>query len=71
MSGLPRCQARVQEPPWYLHTHACDRPAREKIEGIRVCGTHARMARRWQNEGRFLRMAHACWRAQPDQGTAG
>lgn len=51
------CGARVSEPPWYVHHHVCSRSAKETFQGYPVCGTHLRVARKWDEQGRFVSMA--------------
>lgn len=45
MSDAPQCEKLVSEPPWYIHTHQCQRKGRYQIEDpegnkAAVCGTH-------------------------------
>lgn len=38
------CQALVDEPPGYWHTHFCLRNATTNLNGLRLCSQHAKKA---------------------------
>ena len=46
-SGEGPCVAFCDQPPWYFHTHPCPNRSTLTIAGLRVCGTHARVLRKW------------------------
>lgn len=58
------CIARVEQPPHFLHTHACTRPATADVNGYAVCGVHARVARRWVQQGRLDAMVSTYWKGK-------
>jgi len=45
-----RCAALCDEPPHFIHTHPCRNPGKERVgeDGVPVCGTHLRVAERWE-----------------------
>lgn len=43
---LGDCEAQVDEPPHYFHTHQCSRRAATDRHGMPLCGQHARQVDR-------------------------
>lgn len=56
------CVAYVPERPWYIHTYRCRNMAYTTVGSYKVCGVHARLARRWQGEKRLELMVQTYWR---------
>lgn len=55
------CCAIVSEPPHYVNQHWCPNRATKKVGKYHVCGTHARVAKRWQEYGRLDEMVSFYW----------
>lgn len=59
---IETCRATVSHPPYYIHSIRCSRPGKYDVGGYKVCGTHARVARKWESEGRLPQMVAVHWR---------
>ena len=51
IAGLTFCEARVSEPPHYLHDHRCSRKAKRVVGGKAYCEQHAKKADRRYPKG--------------------
>lgn len=60
----PRCVAYVPDRPHYLHSYRCRNMAYTVVGGYKVCGTHARLARRWDGEKRLDLMVEHYWKSK-------
>jgi hypothetical protein len=58
-SRAAMCQARVQG-DW--RSRPCPHKAKHEFAGYWLCGTHLRQARKWNEQGRFRRMAEWWWK---------
>ena len=56
-----KCPAVVSEPPWYLHRHRCNHKTSKTIAGLEVCGTHFRLAKKWEAQGRLISTMENWW----------
>lgn len=56
-----QCRAFVSVPPYYIHAYPCENHARYTVGGYSVCGTHKRVAEKWDAEGHLDSMVKFCW----------
>lgn len=56
------CSAVVTDPPHHLHPRSCSKRATQDVAGVKVCGVHARMARKWDSENRLQTMIEHWWK---------
>jgi len=54
-----RCIAYVSN-AW--SSYRCRNMAYTEVDGYRVCGTHARLARKWKGEGKLAAMIQFWWK---------
>jgi hypothetical protein len=54
------CQALLSSATLYLGAR-CTKTARHTLAGLELCGTHLRIAERWQAEGRLAARAKYWW----------
>ena len=60
-----RCQALLSSPTLNLGTR-CLTTARHELAGLRLCGTHRRIAERWRAEGHFAAKVRYWWELEID-----
>lgn len=60
-NDLGQCVAQVSEPPHHFHSHRCTKRAKDMVGDYEVCGIHARVAKRWEKEGRLDSMVKRWW----------
>ena len=61
MADKKQCIAVVSEPPHYVHSYRCTRKASTKVGEYEVCGIHARVARKWDEQGCLDSMVKHWW----------
>lgn len=59
-ASKPRCRAQLMSPTLY-HAARCSKRASHEVAGIALCGTHRRLAEKWQSEGRLPAMVKFWW----------
>jgi hypothetical protein len=60
MSDAPTCCAWIDH--GWSRGIRCPKPAKHAVDHYGVCGTHKRVAERWQKQGRLVEMVKYWWK---------